>query len=126
MSRDLNKSARTDIANLGQLLLAFAGLFLLTTVNDVQRGASPLSPIPLASRNVSEQLINTREVRRNADARREFRLEVHSSRNSRTKESLLRSESDSLVKAITEELNDTINLPSDIEVSLENCGDSDV
>jgi hypothetical protein len=82
--------------------------------------------MPLASRNVSEQLINTREPLRNTQARRGFRLEVHSSRNSRAKKPLLRSEIDSLVNAITAELNDTISLPSDIEVSLEDCGDSDV
>ena len=126
MLSSLNKSARPDSANLGQLLLALAGLFLLTSSNDVHLGASPLNPTTLASRNISERLINTREPLRDTQARRGFRLDIHSSKNPRAKKSLLRSESESLVNAITAELNDTINLPSDIEVSLEDCGDADV
>jgi hypothetical protein len=126
MYRALNKLPRAEITDLGQLLLAFAGLFLLTTVNDVHRGGLPFGPMTLASRNIPDASTNTREVTGNTEVKRGFRLEVHSSRHSRTKGSLLRAESDSLVKAITAELNDTISLPFDIEVSLENCGDADV
>lgn len=124
MSRALHKSAPHDAANLGQLLLAFVGLFLLTTSNDVHLGVPPLTPAPLASRNVSEQLINTREPLRNTQPKRGFRLEVHSSKKPHAKKSL-RSESEYLVNAITDELNDTISLPSDIDMSVEACGDSD-
>ena len=126
MSRALHKSAPHDVANLGQLLIAFVGLFLLTTSNNVHLGVPPLTPTPLASRSVSEQLVITREPLRNNQPKRGFRLEVHSSRNSRAKKSLLRSEIGSLVNAITAQLNDTFSLPSEIDVSLEDCGDSDV
>jgi hypothetical protein len=126
MHRALNKSGRGDITDLGQLLLAFAGLFLLITVNNGHRDASAISSMALDSRNVYEQPINTSKPLRNTQTRREFRLEVHSSRNSRAKISSLRTESASLVNAIAIELNDTFSLPLDLEVSLEDCGDPDV
>ena len=126
MSRALNKSVLVSVANLRQRLLAFVWLFLLTT-NCVQWGWSiNRTSMPLSAPIDSDALINTRAPSRSTQARRGFRLEVHSNNNSHARQSLTRSETESLIKGITSELNDTISLPTDVELSLEDCGDSDV
>jgi hypothetical protein len=125
MSRALNKSALVNVANLRQRLLAFVWLLLLTT-NCMQWGL-PINrtSMPLSAPIASDGLTNNPAPSRSTQARRGFRLAVHSSKNSHPKQSLLRSETESLIKGITSELNDTISLPTDVELSLEDCGDAD-
>ena len=128
MSDDLNNSAVANVANLRQRLLALIWVFLCTAVIFGQWGFSPIksTSISLPSRINSGELITDSEPSENSDPRHGFRLEVHSNIEPRPKRSALLSESESVVNAITTELNDTIILPSDVEVSFEACGDSDV
>lgn len=126
MSPALNKSILLNVANPRQRLLAFVWLFLFTTINCVQWGLSiNRTPMPLSA-PIDDKLIDNPAPSPRTQARRGFRLEVPSTKNSHAKQSVLHSETESLIKGITSELNETISLPTDVGLSLEDCGDSDV
>jgi hypothetical protein len=126
MSRALNSSVLVNVANVRQRLLVFVWLFLFTTINCVQWGLSINRTSMPHSAPIDDALISNRAPSPRTQARRGFRLEVHSSKHSHAGESLLHSETESLIKGITSELNETISLPTDVGLSLEDCGDSDV